>query len=207
VASSRRTGKVDVEVTSDQGEEMGTTSVPFEGAAPGTPLKVEWNQHEGTVMRIKVKVWDTANFYQSIDLFPWHIYIPHEEVNFPTGSFKIEPREEPKLTGSIGLIQEAVRKYGQFADIKLYVAGHTDTVGTSDANRTLSLNRARAISDFFRRHGIRVPILYEGFGEDALKIPTPDETDEVRNRRAEYIVAIEPPPVSSGIPANWKPLR
>ena len=207
LSSTRKTGKVDVEVISDQGEEMGTTSVPFEGAAPGTPLKVEWNQHEGTVMRIKVKVWDTDNFYQGVELFPWHIDIPHEEVNFATGSFKIEPKDEPRLTGAIGLIQEAVQKYGKFADIKLYVAGHTDTVGSSASNRALSLNRARAISEFFRKHGIRVPIFYEGFGEDALKVPTPDETDEVRNRRAEYIVAIEPPPISTGIPASWKPLR
>ena len=158
VSSTRRTGKVEVVVVSDKGEEIGTTSVPFDGAAPGTALKVE-------------------------------------------------PKEEPKLTGSITLIQEAVQKYGQFAEIKLYVAGHTDTVGPSDANRTLSLNRARAISEFFRRHGIKAPIFYDGFGEDALKVPTPDETDEVKNRRAEYIVAIEPPPVSSGRPASWKPLR
>ncbi|MBI5526489.1 MAG: OmpA family protein [Deltaproteobacteria bacterium] len=207
LSSTRKTSKVDVEVTSDRGEEIGTTTVPFDGAAPGTPLKVQWRQDDGTVMRIKVKVWDTDNFFQSVELFPWHILIPHEEINFPTGSFKIEAKEEPKLTSSVTLIQEAVEKYGRFAEIKLYVAGHTDSVGASETNRTLSLNRARAISEFFRRHGIRVPILYDGFGEDALRIPTPDETDEVRNRRAEYIVAVEPPPVPYSRQANWKPLR
>jgi outer membrane protein OmpA-like peptidoglycan-associated protein len=205
--STRKTSKVDVEVLSDRGEDLGTTTVPFDAAAPGTPLKIQWRQDDGTVMRIKVKVWDTDDFFQSIELFPWHIYIPHEEVNFATGSFKIEATEESKLASSVGLIQEAVAKYGRFAEIKLYVAGHTDSVGASETNRTLSLNRARAISEFFRRHGIRVPILYDGFGEDALRVPTPDETDEVRNRRAEYIVAIEPPPVPYSRQANWKPLR
>ena len=207
MTSSRKTSKVEVEVKGAQGEDLGTTSVPFDAAAPGTPLKVKWNQGDGTVMRISLKVWDTDSFYEGLELFPWHIYIPHEEGNFPTGSFKIEPNEEPKLTGSIELIQDAVQKYGRFADIKLFIAGHTDTVGPSDSNRPLSLNRARSISDWFRRHGIRAAIFYDGFGEDALKVPTPDETDEVRNRRAEYIVAIEPPPIQAARPANWKPLR
>lgn len=55
--------------------------------------------------------------------------------------------------------------------------------------------------------GLRVRVLYEGFGEDALNAATADETEEVRNRRAEYIVAIEPRVVSQVRPASWKQLR
>ena len=207
LSSTRKTSKVEVEVTGDMGQEMGKGTTSFDAAAPGSPLKVSWEQGDGTVMKIALRVWDTDNFYEGIELFPWHIYIPHEEVNFATGSFKIEPKEEPKLEKSLDEVKEAVDKYGKFADIKLFIAGHTDTVGPADSNRTLSLNRARSISEYFRRHGLRVPIMYDGFGEDALKVPTPDETDEIQNRRAEYIVAIEPPPIQAARPANWKPLR
>ncbi|MBI5548502.1 MAG: OmpA family protein [Deltaproteobacteria bacterium] len=207
LTSSRRTSKVEVEVKGDQGEDLGQSSVAFDAAAPGTPLTVQWKQGEGNVMRISLRVWDTDNFYEGIELFPWHIYIPHEEVNFATGSFSIEKGEESKLDSSLGEVQEAVEKYGKFAEIKLFIAGHTDTVGPTDSNRSLSLNRARSISEWFRRHGLRVPILYEGFGEDALKVATADETEEVRNRRAEYIVAIEPPVVSQVRAASWKQLR
>lgn len=207
LTSTRKVSKVEVEVTGDQGEDLGKASVPFGGAAPKTPLKVEWKQGEGTVMRISLRVWDTDNFYQGIELFPWHVSIPHEEVNFASGSFKVEPAEEPKLATSLEQIQDAVARYGRFAELKLFVVGHTDTVGPADSNRALSLNRARAISEYFRKHGLRVPISFDGFGEDALKVATPDETDEIQNRRAEYIVAIVPPPIAGARPAAWKALR
>jgi outer membrane protein OmpA-like peptidoglycan-associated protein len=79
------------------------------------------------------------------------------------------------------------------AEIKLYVAGHTDTVGNNASNRTLSLNRARSIGQYFRKRGVRVPVLYEGFGEEALAVATKDEQEEPKNRRAEYIIAIDDP--------------
>jgi outer membrane protein OmpA-like peptidoglycan-associated protein len=105
------------------------------------------------------------------------------------------------------LISDAVQKFGRLADIKLYVAGHTDTVGAKDYNRGLSLNRARSICAYFRREGLRIPIFYEGFGEEALLVGTPDETDEPRNRRAEYIIAIDKPSVAHApYEANWKKL-
>ncbi len=206
LSSDRKIAKVEVEVTSDQGEDLGKTELPFDDAAPGIPVKVEWRQAEGTPMKIALRVYDPDDFYSGIELYPWRFDIPHEEVNFASGSFKLEASEEPKLTASLALIRDAVGKYGRYAEVKLYVAGHTDTVGAKDANRSLSLNRARAISGYFRAKGLRIPVFYEGFGEEALKVATPDETDELQNRRVEYIVAIEPPSIRGGGEA-WKPLR
>lgn len=207
LTSSRKCQKVDVEVTGDMGQDMGKTTVDFSGAAPGTPLTVKWNQGDGNPMKIVLRVWDTDNFYEGLELFPWHIYIPHEEVNFATGSFKIEAKEEPKLDSSLDEIGKAVTEFGKFAEIKLFVAGHTDTVGPTESNRTLSFNRARVIAEWFRRHGLRIPVLYDGFGEEALKVQTADETDELANRRVEYIVAIEAPSISPNRKAAWKPVR
>ena len=34
---------------------------------------------------------------------------------------------------------------------------------------------------------------FEGFGEEALMVSTNDETAESKNRRAEYIIAIDDP--------------
>ena len=47
------------------------------------------------------------------------------------------------------------------------------------------------------KRGLCVPIAYDGFGEIALKKLTADEVDEQENRRADYILAVEPPTVSS----------
>ena len=51
--------------------------------------------------------------------------------------------------------------------------------------------------------------MYEGFGEEALKVATADQTDEPRNRRADYVLgaATAPPPGSLGplaARASWK---
>ena len=72
--------------------------------------------------------------------------------------------------------------------LRLYVAGHTDTVGPSAKNRTLSLARAEAIGRYFRTKGLDIPIVVAGFGEDVPKVPTPDNTDNRANRRADYVL-------------------
>jgi hypothetical protein len=206
VTSSRKTARVEVDVVSDAGEELGHTEIPFEEAPPGTPLAIRWNQAEGTVLKITVKVFDTDNFYNGIELYPWHLEIPHEEVSFASNSAEIAKAEQHKLDKSLGLVVDAVERYGRWAEIKLYIAGHTDTVGDARSNRALSLERARSISHYFLKKGLRVAIFYEGFGEQVLKVGTPDETDEPRNRRADYFVAVEPPHIPGGS-AHWKRLR
>jgi outer membrane protein OmpA-like peptidoglycan-associated protein len=115
--------------------------------------------------------------------------------------------EQAKLDESISKALDAIRKFGKFADVTLFVAGHTDTVGPTGSNRTLSLNRARSIAAYFRKKGVTIPIRYEGFGEAALAVGTDDEVDDPRNRRAQYIIAIETPRLSNGrLPAKWQKL-
>ena len=53
---------------------------------------------------------------------------------------------------------------------------------------------------------MRIPVLYEGFGEEALAVATADETDEPKNRRAQYILAIEDPAMNVPFAAKWQRL-
>jgi adhesin transport system outer membrane protein len=70
--------------------------------------------------------------------------------------------------------------------LDLSVIGHSDTVGKAEANETLALNRATAISDQLRQLGLQAAALsVESHGERNLLVPTPDETAEPRNRRVE----------------------
>lgn len=69
------------------------------------------------------------------------------------------------------------------------VIGHTDTVGATQANAALGLTRARQVAAMIDTAVIsaeRVSIL--SYGEKNLLVPTPDETDEPRNRGVEVIV-------------------
>jgi outer membrane protein OmpA-like peptidoglycan-associated protein len=181
--------------------------VPFKGQSAGTPLELTWPEEEGRVMKISLKAFDTAEFYTGLDLFPWQVDIPHEEVNFASGSADVPPGERGKLDRSHAQITEALSKYGRFAALRLYVLGHTDTVGAATDNRELSLRRAKSLAAYFRKRGLRVPVFYEGFGEQSPAVATPDETAEAGNRRAEYIIAVEDPVLQQApFPPRWRKL-
>ena len=205
---SRPAARAELRVLMDTGEKAFDGEVPLKGAAAGTPLELTWPAAEGRVMKISVKAFDTSEFYTGVDLFPWQVDIPHEEVNFASGKADVPAAERGKLDKSHGLIVEALKKYGRFAALRLYVLGHTDTVGNPADNRELSLKRARSIAAYFRQRGLKkVPVFYEGFGEESPAVPTPDETAEAGNRRAEYIIAVEDPALKDApFPPRWRKL-
>ncbi|MDC0708945.1 OmpA family protein [Stigmatella sp. ncwal1] len=204
---SRPAGRAKLTVLMDSGKKAFDGEVPFQGEAAGTPLSVTWPEAEGRVMRLSLQAYDTSDFYSSVELFPWQVDIPHEEVNFASGSAELAVGERGKLDHSHARIAEAVSRYGRFAALRLYVLGHTDSVGATAANRELSLQRARSIAAYFHKRGLRLPIFYEGFGEQALAVMTPDETAEVGNRRAEYILAVDEPVLpQSPFTPQWRKL-
>ena len=195
-------------MVADTGEVIDQGIVPFAGEAAGTPLRVTWSQGDQTVIRIDVQGYDEHGFWSGVELSPWWVEIPHEEVVFDTGSYQIRSDQAPKLESTYGLIDGAVRKYGHLVQVNLYVVGYTDTQGGEASNQTLSDNRARSIARDLQRRGFGGDVFYQGFGEEVLAVATPDEFDEERNRRAVYVLAAEMPPITTGIPRQeWKPLR
>jgi len=204
---SRPAGKAKLTVVVDSGWNAFDGEVKFKGEAAGTPLEVSWPKSPGKVMKISLKAYDTADFFQSVEFFPWQVDIPHEEVNFPSGSAEIPASERAKLDKSVEKVTEAVSRYGELAAIRLYILGHTDTVGATDSNRELSLQRARSIASYLRKRGARLPIFYEGFGEQAPHVVTPDETAEPGNRRAEYIISVDDPTLTNApFAPQWRKL-
>jgi outer membrane protein OmpA-like peptidoglycan-associated protein len=204
---SRPAKHAKVEVLMDTGRHAFNGDVKFDGEPSGSPLEVTWPQAEGKVMKISIQAYDTSDFYTSVDLFPWRLDIPHEEVNFPTGSADIPESERAKLDQSLKLLEASVTRYERIIEVRLYVLGHTDTVGATESNRELSLQRARSIATYFRKHGARLPIFYEGFGEQAPRKVTPDETAEPANRRAEYIISVEDPLLTNApFAPQWRKL-
>lgn len=168
----------------------------------GTRGEIRWAPPEEAVLRIVLTVYDARERYREVTLYPWRVDIPHEEVLFPTGSSDLRPSETPKLQETLSRLQAALADYGRWAPVQLFIAGHTDTVGSGESNLALSRYRARSIARWFRDHGVQVPIFFAGFGERQLAVKTPDETEEAKNRRAEYIIAVDPPELPAGAP-SW----
>ena len=174
------------------------------------PLVVTWEPlaKDVEIGRIDVRVSDPNGAVQTFSLFPWSITIPHEEVVFATDSAAIAAMETPKLQASLTKITDALATHQDLGAIKLYIAGHTDTVGAAKYNLGLSLKRAQSIASWFRKSGLRLPVAFEGFGEQALRIATPDNTDEPRNRRVDYILSVEDPVLrATDFRPVWKTIK
>jgi outer membrane protein OmpA-like peptidoglycan-associated protein len=168
---------------------------------------VRWSSGTGDeIVRIEVRVYDSDGFYNGVVLTPWSVRIPHEEVNFAYDSARIDRSEEPKLEDSLDKIEAALERYHQISNVKLFIAGHTDTKGSAGYNLQLSRRRAQAIAAWFGNNGLKIPIAYEGFGESVPKVKTGDEVDEPRNRRVDYILSVEDPLLKGGR-AAWKRVK
>ena len=209
VKMSRPAGKVKIEVYAESEAQLADEEHDFTGRPAGVPLIVTWSpSSDAPVGRIEVKAYDASGAWTGVEITPWFVPIPHEDVNFQTGSSEIQPAEAPKLEAAYAKLDEVLakdREHGRMhPGITLYIAGHTDTVGSSSSNLKLSQDRARSIASWFRKRGVKLPISYEGFGETSPEVATADNVDEVRNRRADYVLSDGPPTYTSAFHPSWK---
>lgn len=189
---SRAAGAAELVAIAEDGTELGKGSATYNKDAPGTWLSISWTQPAGAVvMMLKLRATTAEGITTVTELIPWSVSVDHEDVTFATDSAKIEPAEEAKLDASLAKIEDIVKKSQKFLKLRLYLAGHTDTVGPGAKNRKLSLDRARAIATYFRKKGLAISIAFAGFGEDVPKVKTADETDERANRRVDYVLGPE----------------
>lgn len=216
-------GRAEIEVFSDDGEKMGEGKVGFAGEAPGTWLRIPWEfstsaPTESVVLRLSVKLFDKDGASGHINLYPWFVAVPHEDVNFDPASSDVRDSEKTKLDDSLRRIttvldrvEKTLLKWseqgvvmGAIPQPMLFVTGHTDTIGGDAENLTLSRSRAKSIATYFRQKGFRMPIFFVGYGERSPMVRTGDNVDQAKNRRAEYTLTLQAPPTLSG--TSWTKL-
>jgi outer membrane protein OmpA-like peptidoglycan-associated protein len=90
---------------------------------------------------------------------------------------------------SQALIPEIFTSIKEFPAAEISVVGHTDTVGSEADNAALAMQRAETVRDLLVKDGLDPKMIeVDSHGEKNLLIPTPDNTDEPRNRRVEVTV-------------------
>lgn len=198
---------IQLSIIGESGQELWSERETFdEPVPPGTALTMSWDELSEKVLFLQLKIWDIAGYWVGMKITPFSIEIPHDELVFDFGRAVVRDDQTHKLEATWGHIQEALAKHGTLLQLKLFIAGFTDTVGDKASNRALSLARAHAIASWFRKRGLKIPIYYTGFGEEVLAKPTPDETEEEANRRAVYILSSHTPTGHDVPPTTWKPL-
>jgi outer membrane protein OmpA-like peptidoglycan-associated protein len=90
--------------------------------------------------------------------------------------------------GSGKAIDEIARLLTTEASLKIEVQGHTDSTGGAARNRSLSLDRARAVVDALALYGIdRTRLVPRGFGPDKPVGDNATEDGRQQNRRVELV--------------------
>jgi len=102
-----------------------------------------------------------------------------EHVNFEFDS--------AKLTGdSTASLDDAVLILKRHSDLKVEVAGHTDSIGSDSYNMDLSKRRAQTVADYLIAHGANsANIFVKGYGETEPVASNDTEAGRAQNRRVE----------------------
>ena len=105
-------------------------------------------------------------------------------VNFPTGSAELTPAGK----ASLDALGKALAS-SDLAKFRFRIEGHTDNVGSREANLALSRQRAEAVVSYLSSQFNVAPSRLEavGMGEEHPLIATPPQTPEARNRRVQVI--------------------
>lgn len=103
-------------------------------------------------------------------------------IYFDTDKADVKAESEPALG-------EIARLLTSRPDLKLYVVGHTDSVGSFDYNKDLSIRRARAVVDILTgKYGIvKSRLRGEGVGPLAPVLANSTDGGRAKNRRVELV--------------------
>lgn len=200
-------GHVEIVVRGDRGELLTERTIHFNGEPPGTDLEVTWSQPPGNILTVDVRAVSEDDAWASRQYIPWKVEFDAAHVNFASGSSEVPEADMSMLRARLAEIVETAARVADFVEVKLYVGGYTDTVGSSADNQRLSEDRARAIASFFQSEGVDFPVFFQGFGEDGQAVATGDNVDEPENRRSVFILSTREPPTAGHIPrSNWREL-
>ena len=88
------------------------------------------------------------------------------------------------------LLRDVYKAAQMFPERKMIITGHTDSTGSSEFNKKLSLERAKSVADFMEK-GLGVPagqIEYYGAGESEPIAPNTTTEGRKLNRRIDIML-------------------
>jgi OOP family OmpA-OmpF porin len=97
-------------------------------------------------------------------------------VVFETNSADLKPESIPVLEGAIATLK-------RYPDIRIQVAGHTDSRGSDAYNLDLSSRRAATVLNFLRDGGVTNELASRGYGERQPVASNSTEEGRQQNRR------------------------
>lgn len=105
-----------------------------------------------------------------------------QAIYFKTGSAELDSKSEPLLNSVADIANRCPAA-------KVEVGGHTDSIGSKQANRQLSESRARSVVTYLAKQGIPASrIDATGYGDTQPIAANDNEENRAKNRRIEFRV-------------------
>ena len=102
-------------------------------------------------------------------------------INFDSGKSDIKSESQD-------IINQLAEMMSANANLKISIEGHTDNIGSADGNKTLSLNRAKAVMSAIVSKGISASLLSSlGWGQEKPVADNRTEEGRAKNRRVEIV--------------------
>ncbi|RKY94040.1 MAG: OmpA family protein [Ignavibacteriae bacterium] len=114
------------------------------------------------------------------DVVKMDVPIVLEGITFETGKSDITPE-------SAFILQGALKTLTTYKDIIVEISGHTDDVGSSSSNQSLSQKRADSVRFWLISQGVEPDrIIAKGYGEEYPRVPNNSPDNKRMNRRIEF---------------------
>jgi outer membrane protein OmpA-like peptidoglycan-associated protein len=109
------------------------------------------------------------------------------QVTFPSGLL-FDFDSDVVRSNAASNLNELARNLSKYGDSNLLIAGHTDAVGSSEYNQTLSKRRAESAARYLTAQGVARHIATAGLGEREPVASNTTEAGRQQNRRVEIAV-------------------
>ena len=150
----------------------GTVYAAISTGSGGYRMRVEVLEEKAMTQEISANLmWDTLQKDGFIAL----------QINFDTNKAVIKPESMP-------LVKQIVDLMKNQPTLKISIEGHTDNQGTAAANKTLSMERAKAVVAAVTAEGIKAARMEAvGWGQEKPIADNRSEDGRARNRRVELV--------------------
>jgi outer membrane protein OmpA-like peptidoglycan-associated protein len=123
----------------------------------------------------------------------YHKDIEIERINIGTGlvlnNIFFESNSSHLLKESFAELNTLVKLLSENPNLRVEIGGHTDDVGNSEYNMTLSQQRADAVKSYLVEKGIAPQRLQsKGYGFSKPVVENKDEESRAKNRRTEITI-------------------
>ena len=115
-----------------------------------------------------------------------------EVLSFATQAVQFETGSARLTSASYAVINQVLEILERYPDYSLRIGGHTDSIGSSGTNQSLSERRAKACYDYIVSQGIDAKrVNYAGYGESRPIADNRFKDGREKNRRVEFDIYLE----------------